>query len=185
MNHRVIFPDPDIWTQPKEHHMTYADQPNAADARRAAALTIHHRRGNNAGVLALLAETGETTRAAELVLAILDLHRSAIMELKTEAGIELMAQYVQALATLPIPVNPDTEGADVSRAAQLLDAHGRGDTDAINHALQSAATAGRPAELVLALLDLFDHLIAELSCEAGIDWLQRCITSFATEENQR
>ncbi|MFV8233695.1 hypothetical protein [Mycolicibacterium fortuitum] len=185
MNHRVIFPDPDIWTRKENNMTTYADQPNAADARRAAAITIHHRRGNNEGLHTILVESVETARPAELVLAILELHCNAIVELKTAAGVDLMARYVQALAAMPIPANPDTEGGDVSRAAQLLDAHGRGDTDALNQALQDATKAGRPAELVVALLGLYDHLLAELSCEAGIDWLERCITSFATEENQR
>ncbi|SBS76507.1 hypothetical protein MHPYR_320085 [uncultured Mycobacterium sp.] len=37
----------------------YADQPNAADARRASAITIHHRRGNRDGIKAILDAVGD------------------------------------------------------------------------------------------------------------------------------
>lgn len=162
----------------------HSDQPNAADARRAAALTIHHRNGNPEGVFEIVRETVETTRAAELVMAILDLHRIAIIELKTPAGIDLMGFYVQGLAAYRKPESGDLI-ADALRAARLLDAYGRTDIDGINEAILDAVKADRPTQLVIGLLELYDHLIPELTSTAGLGWLNRCIASFAAEENNR
>lgn len=125
-------------------------------------------------------------------LAILDLHRTAITELRTDNGIYLMATYVQGLATAA--ENAGTEpaenagiepvGADICRAARILDCHGRNDTADINQAVQEAIAADRPTQLVVALLDLYEVLLPELTSEAGIDWLNRCISAFANEEVQ-
>ena len=184
---RVIFPDPNIWTTPKDATMTenYADQPKAADARRASAITTHHRRGYTEGVLAIAEETNETNRGTELVLAVLDLHRNPLTELRTPSGIELIGRHVHELATHGAATTADNPaGADVARASALLDSHGREDIAGINRALKDAASVGRSTQLLLALLDLYEHLMPELTSAAGIDWLNRCTTTFATEEAQ-
>jgi hypothetical protein len=183
MTRRVIFPPADYWTRPKENTMThFAETPSAADARRATALTLHHRGGDTDGVVELVRETAETDRAAELLMAILDLHRTAILELKTDQGVTLMALYVQDLAN--VPTTPDPVTADVRRAAALLDCHGRTDITGLNNVLLDAADTGRPTQLVVALLDLYEHLLPELSSNTGTRWLNRCISNFANEEAQ-
>lgn len=185
MTRRVIFPDPEIWTEPKEAHMTaYADQPGPADARRAAALTIWHRRGNPDGITEIVRESAAIGRLVELLLAVLDLHRTAIAELRSEAGINLMALFVQGIAEHAEQNNAQGAAADIRRSAQLLDAHGRDDTADINRAVQEASNAGRGVQLFTRLLDIYEHLLPELTSDHGIDWLNRCIAAFANEEVQ-
>jgi hypothetical protein len=161
-----------------------ADQPNAADGRRAAALIIHRRRADSDGVVALLDEANDSGRMTELVLAVLDLYRNAIAELRSDNGIELIASYVGQMCELAEQAGPDFgagPGAMV-QSARLLDAHGRGDTAGINRVLGEAA--GRGLYLILGLLDLLESLLPELSCEAGYNWLDRCVAIYAAEEAQ-
>lgn len=163
-----------------------ADQPNAADARRGAALIIHGRRGDSDGVLALLDEANGSGRMAELVLAVLDLYRNAIAELRSDNGIELIAAYVGQMRELAEQAGPDFSagpGAMV-QSARLIDAHGRGDNAGINDVFGEASATGQGLYLVLGLLDLLETLLPELSCDTGYDWLNRCVATFAAEEAQ-
>jgi hypothetical protein len=163
----------------------YADGPQAADARRASALTIHHRRGNTAGLVEIVRETCEENRPTELLLATLAIHQDAIVELRSEAGLHLLAKHVQGLAAFTPPSDSKPAAiTDVCRSAALLDSHGRDDIAGINAAVQAAVKDGRPTELVIGLLDLYEHLLPELSSDEGIDWLNRCINAFAAEEAQ-
>ena len=50
--------------------MTDDQIPTAADYRRAAVLTLHQRRGNTAGVIAIVDETNTADRATQLLLAV-------------------------------------------------------------------------------------------------------------------
>lgn len=182
---RVVFPPADYWTQPKDSAMTenYADQPNAADARRAAALTIWHRRGNPEGITEIVRTADEVGRPTELLLAVLDLHRTAIAELRSDPGITLMALFVQGIAQHAEQAGiVDGPGDDVRRSAQLLDAHARNDIAGINRAVREAASDSRGVQLYLGLLNLYEHLLPELTSEHGIDWLERCLAAFANEE---
>ena len=183
MSRRVIFPDPNIWTEPKEARMTtYADQPGPADDRRAAALILHRRSADEQGVVAILAEAGETKRQVQLLLAVMDLYRNAIAELRSDAGIELMASYVGDMAQRA----DEAEGpaADMVKAAPLLDAHAREDWDAFNDVLARAASAGRSANLLIGLLDLYEVLMPDLNSTTGRDWFTRLIAAFVNEEVQ-
>lgn len=187
MSRRVIFPDPEIWTT-RQENTTVTERPfvvDAGDARRAAALTTHHRRGNTDGVLAIAQEVNETGRGTHLVVAILDLHANALRQLRTNNGIDLIGLHVQELASMaghPVADNP--AGGDICRAATLLDAHGRDDIEALNTTIRAAVDAGRPTQLILGLLDLYETLLPELTSLAGVDWLARCVNAFATEEVQ-
>src|SRR6476620_8504932 len=87
---------------------SFADQPNAADARRAAALIIHGRRGDSDGIEALLAEADSAGRITELVLAVLDLYRHVIGELRSDNGTGLIAAYVAQTCQLAKEAGPDT-----------------------------------------------------------------------------
>jgi hypothetical protein len=163
---------------------SYADRPNAADARRAAALIIHRRRSDTGGVAALLEEANGAHRMTELVLAVLDLYRNAIEELRTDNGINLIASYVGHICKLAEQAGPEIGAGEMVQSARLLDAHGRGDIAATNQAFREAAAARRAVSLVLGLLDLLETLLPELSCDAGFDWLNRCVATFAAEEAQ-
>ncbi len=182
---RVIFLPDDYFTNPpKETTVTdnYADNPRAGDARRASALTIHHRQGSTAGLVEIVRETCENGRATELVLAILEIHRSAIVQLRSEVGLEYLGCYVGQLAAGAAEHEDSEQAADIARSADLLDAHARGDVKAINKAMREAVAAGRPTELVTNLLNLYEVLLPELSSEPGIRWLRTCVGTFAGEE---
>ncbi|BBX29317.1 hypothetical protein [Mycolicibacterium alvei] len=181
MSRRVIFPDPDIWTR-KEHPMTDQATPtNAADYRRAAALTVHHRQGNPAGVVAIIDETNTTGRAAHLLLATLGLHHNFIATLRTRDGINLMADYIHGIATLDPTESPGTE---ICRAARILECHGLQDLDGIDHEIRSAIDDQRATETFIALLDHYEVALPELSSNVGIGWIQDHITALANEEAQ-
>lgn len=158
----------------------YANQPGPADARNAAALILHRRNGDDKGVAGIFAEVAETKRQTQLLLAVMDLYANAITELKTDAGIELMASYVGDMAEHAHEAQGP--GADMMKAAPLLDAHGRQDWDAFNGVLHSAATTGRSAHLLIGLLDLYEVLMPDLNSTAGRDWFSRLIAAFVNEE---
>ncbi|CAN5754447.1 hypothetical protein BH09ACT7_BH09ACT7_32450 [soil metagenome] len=165
----------------------YADKPNAADARRASAITIHHRRGNREGISAILNETGEANRVTELFLAILGIHGNALTELRTDAGLNYIANFIQEIGGLTGATeiaDPETLGGDVNRCCRLLDAHGRQDIPELNRALQDAFATRRTIELTIALLDIYELVLPELTSAAGIKWLEACINSFSAEEVQ-
>ncbi len=181
MKRRVIFPDPNIWTHKERNYpMTesYADTPNAADGRRAAALITHHRRGDRTGMYEIVNSAVDHGRPTELVLAVMDLYRRAIVELRTDHGLELLAAYVGQLST----ATDDPDTIDITRAAIILDAHGRGDFVTLSATLSSASTNKRGSETLLALLDLYAVVLPELTSDIGIGWLDRCATTFFEEE---
>lgn len=161
----------------------YANQPGPVDARNAAALIVHRRNADDQGVAGILAEANETGRQTELLLAVMDLYRNAIAELKTDAGITLMASYVQDMASFADdPELGEGPGADMMRAAPLLDAHGLQDMGAFNTILDRSAAAGRAGNLLIGLLDLYEALLPDLNSTAGRDWFNRLIAAFVEEE---
>lgn len=161
----------------------YADKPNAADARRASAITIHHRRGNRDGIKAILDETGEANRVTELLLSILGIHGNALTELRSETSLKYIEGFIREMGELAEDTDPNTLGGDVNRVARLLDAHARQDIPELNRALQDAFAERRTVQLTIALLDIYELVLPELTSTAGIKWLERCITEFGTEEN--
>ncbi len=181
MKRRVIFPDPEIWTR-KATMTQYADHPRAADARRASAITIHHRQQNRDGLVALVLETCEAGRPTELLLALLAIHRTAILQLRSDVGLQFVGRYVKQLAAGAGQLDDNDKAADIARSARLLDAHAREDVEAISATVRAAVDAGRPTELVIRLLDLYEVLLPELSSEPGINWLRGCVSLFAAEE---
>lgn len=73
-------------------------QPNADDARRAAALTVHYGRGNEDGVKALIAETAEEGRAMQLIFSLLALTDEVMPAIYTREGLQIMSSHVVRLA---------------------------------------------------------------------------------------
>lgn len=155
--------------------------PDFGDYRRAAVLTLHQRRGNTAGVLAIVDETNAADRAVQLLFAVLGFHKHLIQRLRSAEGIDLLADYVHGIASLDAP--PDDHGAiTMIRAAQILDLHGHNDANGIARVMNAAAADGRPTETFLRLLDHYEVALPELSSTAGIAWLEAQIDALRTEE---
>ena len=78
--------------------------PTVADARRAAALVVHHGRQDAAGCNAIISEvTSEDDSGAattRLLFAILELYQSVLPALHTERGLALLSAMVVDLARL-------------------------------------------------------------------------------------
>lgn len=68
------------------------------DCRRAAALVTHHARGDLAGINAILQEAVEADRVSPLFLSVLALYEVIVPELRTEAAIALMSEWVVKIA---------------------------------------------------------------------------------------
>ncbi len=179
---RVIFPDPEIWTNGpnKENDMSNPESPTPRDVRMAAALIIHHRGGNAEGLAEIVRETIETDRAAQLLQGLLDLHRVYIVQTRTPVGIQYLGTYVAQLAE----VDDRTElTLDMQRAARVLDCHGRDDVDGINEVLTQTRADNRGAQLLQALLDLYDAALPEILSGPGRRWLDACIAALIDQED--
>lgn len=78
--------------------------PTVVDARRAAALVVHHARRDVAGCNAIIAEimSEDDTGAAttRLLFAVLELYQSVLPMLHTERGLGLLSAMVVDLARL-------------------------------------------------------------------------------------
>jgi hypothetical protein len=157
------------------------DNPNVgfADYRRAAVLTMHQRRGNNTGVSAIIDETNAANRAAQLLLAVLGLHRRLIGRLRTEEGISLLADYVHGMATLEATEPP---GTDITRAARLVELHVQDDNEGIGREMVAANAEGRATDAFKQLMGLYEVALPELTSEAGIAWIEAQIDALRTEE---
>jgi hypothetical protein len=179
---RVIFVPDDYWTNPpKENTVTYnPEKVNAHDVRMAAALIIHHRASDTAGIHAVMSDPDLIERGSPLLWAILDLHRLYVSQTRTSVGIDALALYVQDIATVP------ENGTDSSRyatwACMIVDAHGRGDIAGMNAILDAARPGNRCTHVLGAVLDLYLHAIPELSSSAGRHWLDTCVTIALADE---
>lgn len=160
--------------------MTADQNPNHADRRRAAVLILHHRRGDKAGVVAVAEETNELNRGPQLLMSVLLLHQTLIGLLRTFNGITLMAPWVAGMASV---IATDPAGKDVVRAAQILNFHGQRAHDGIAVVMNEATAEGRPTEVLLALMDLYEVALPELSSTVGIEWLESQIQGFLEMEH--
>lgn len=157
------------------------DQPTPRDRRMAAALTIHHRGGNTEGLAEIVRETAEADRAAQLLLALMDLHRVYIVETRTPVGVDYLARYVGQLTAVNDPAELTV---DMRRAARVLDGYGRDDFDSINEVLTETRADNRGSHLLLALLDLYDATLPEILSEPGRRWLDACIAALIKQEEE-
>lgn len=154
--------------------------PNRADYRRAAVLTLHHRRGDRAGVAAVAEETNELDRGPQLLMSVLLLHQVLIGLLRTTNSITLMAPWVAGMAAL-LATEPSQK--DIVRAAQILNFHGQQAHDGIAVVMNEVTAEGRSTEVLLALMDLYEVVLPELSGAVGIEWLQSQIQAFIDGEH--
>lgn len=161
--------------------MTENQKPNSADYRRAVALTLHHRRGDTEGVVVIAEETNAKDRAAQLLHAVLRLHQTLIGLLRTQSGLNLLADWVLGMATLPAIEPP---GTDIVRAAQILNFHGQGSPEGIAEVMNTATSEGRSTQVLLQLLDLYEVALPEISGPGGMEWLAVQIQAFVDDENK-
>jgi len=161
--------------------MTENQTPNAGDYRRAAVLTLHHRRDNHSGVAAIMDETNDGNRGPQLLHAILNLHQTLIGLLRTVNGVTLLADWVHGMASLE---PPDARAQDLVRAAQILDNHGRSNRQGIAEVMNAATSEGRATQTLGQLLGLYDVALPELSGRGGLDWLEAQIMGLAEAEHR-
>lgn len=167
-------------TNPEAGRNDDGRKPNHADYRRAAVLTLHHRRGDKAGVVAIAQETNALNRGPQLLMSVLLLHQTLIGLLRTANGITLMAPWVAGMAGV---IATDPAGKDVVRAAQILNFHGQRAHDGIAVVMNEAVADGRATEVLLALMDLYEVALPELSGAVGIEWLQSQMQAFVDMEH--
>lgn len=160
--------------------MTENQNPNKADHRRAGVLTLHHRRGSAAGLVVIAEEANAEDRVPHLLHGVLRLHQVLIGLLRTPSGINLLGDWVGGLVTrearTPVEV-------DVVRAAQILNYHGKGDKQGIADVMNAATAAGRPTEVLMQLLDLYEVALPELSGPLGLEWLSAQIQGLVEMEH--
>lgn len=161
--------------------MTESQKPNSSDYRRALALILHHRRGDNQGVAVVAEETNAEDRLPQLVHAVLKLHQVLIAMLRTESGIDLLGDWVGGMAALSADEPP---GTDVVRAAQILNFHGQGNGAAVAEVMNAATLEGRHTQVFLQLLDLYEVALPEISGPGGMEWLAAQIHAFIEDENR-
>ncbi|MCV7191873.1 hypothetical protein [Mycolicibacterium brumae] len=171
MSRRVIFPDPQIWTR-KENTMTNPDHVQPRDIRLAAVLIKHHLTSNTAGQVEVIRETVDTDRATALLAAVLDLHAQFVTQTRNQVGLDFFAEGIHALGEFD-PV--DEIGQDLLNAIAVVEGHGTGDIAAINEVLTKVRAQGRGTQLMINILDVFDHALPELSSHAGIRWLDATV----------
>lgn len=156
MNRRVIFPDPDIWTTPKEHTMTN----KAADARRAMALISHHTQGNQLGITTIIREAVDADRATELLLAVLDAYPPIVNVLRTPEAQAAMTELVHQIAEFD-------EDADWQRAARTIIASAQRDLPAMKQIVDEANTEQRCPQLIGCVCGVYGLLLPELGTPIG------------------
>ena len=159
--------------------MSDIQKPTAADYRRATVMTLHHRRGSTAGVLAIAQEANDASRVPQLLKAILVVHEVLICLLRTQSGINLLADWVIGIAAVP----PTEENSvDISRAAKILNFHGKGNAQAIAEVMNEATLEGRPTQVFMQLLALYEVALPELSGSGSLEWLEAQIPAILEQE---
>lgn len=163
MTRRVIFPDPDIWTKPKEHTVN-VNPASAGDLRRAGAFIKHYLYRNGEGVDAILTETLEVGRAGQLAEALLATLDAVSQQLLTEVGLRALDEGVATIAD-PTFDPDDVIPEEQHRAARLITAHGRDERDEMNRIITETADV---TPTLLALVDVYGIVMPGLSTNMGM-----------------
>lgn len=165
---RVIFPDPEIWTQPKENTVT--DTRGARGYRRAAALIKHRIAGDMEGVNAVLDEVADDHQLAPLLGGILGTLTALANLLTTSDGKEAIAELIEDIS------NHDATPEPVRRAARYLIAfndHNSAGMDAIIGETDDVAPT------IISVLDIYARLVPTMCSSIGLDILDNGICGFA------
>lgn len=172
MSRRVIFPDPDIWTRPKETTVSI-DPTNAGDLRRAAAFIKHFAYDSRDGMNAILTEALEAQRTSQFIDGILATYDAIVPQLVTPAGQRAMAEMI-----LIIPENPNYDEV-CWRAARFLVAHGNQDRDGMNEIMHETDNV---SPTIIALLDIYASILPTLHTPFGMDMIERGIRTLSGME---
>lgn len=154
----------------------------ASDRRRATALVCHWGRNNIDGVNAVITEAQDVDRITPMIIEILSLHSEVATILLTEDGIACSSQEAHRIATAALDGRDDPVSHDCHRAGRLMFAYAKPDLDEINAVLREAVEANRATELILALLELYRHILPQAYTELGLRVLGRSILEWAAKE---
>ncbi len=180
MTRRVIFVDPELWTNHKEPNMNNPDDLDPRDIRMAAALIKHHRYSDHQGIAAIATDPDVIQRGTPLLLGILELHKTYIVQTRTSTGVDYLGTYVQNIAAAPL------DGAEDSQlirwACQLIDAHGRDDITGMNTVLNEARATNQCTHVLLGVLNVFNHAVPDLSSAPGAAWLEATAAAMLNQE---
>jgi len=172
---RVIFPDPDIWTQPKDTTMN-ATPNNAADLRRAGVFIKHHAHGNRAGMNAILLEALEANRASQFIEGILCTFDVIVPQLCTPAGQRGMAELILGIAQgTHLAEVPD----EWNRAARFLIAYGQQDHTGMNEIMHETDNV---SPTIVGILDVYCVALPMLQTPFGISIINSGITALMAKE---
>jgi hypothetical protein len=152
--------------------------PLAADCRRATALAVHYGNQDVDGVNSVLVEAIELDRAAELIVAVLELHAQVIPILLSGDGLACLTQMIHSLSQ-----GRDGDDPDCARAARLIVAHSEHNFDAYDAVLLEAGDAEGITKTFMAILATFRAFVPLLYSELGLTVLQRSILDWAARED--
>lgn len=174
MNRRVIFPDPDIWSTPKENPMN-----DASDYRRATALIRHHAIGDQAGITAILDEATTEDRGTQLLVALLGVFSFITPLLRTEPARTAIRECIDLTA------DADDQPQWVRAAASAIAAHADDDKQRLGDAIDEVLDEGRGGgPLFQGISDIYFHLMPELRAPAGLHALARWTAGLAAAEGE-
>ncbi|OBJ74376.1 hypothetical protein [Mycobacterium sp. 1274756.6] len=147
---------------------------NHSDRRRAAALVTHRASLSVVGVDAVFKDASEAGRSTQLLVAAIDLYLSIAGELRTDAALELIGEFLVGCAK--------ADGVKAPAARVILARQSR-DRDAFNELLTAAnGTPGGPTELVGSVVDQLAMLLPELAAPGGLAQLRRWAARAGSQE---
>lgn len=86
---------------------------------------------------------------------------------------------------MPEPVSLAPAPGDYRRAAALMLHHARQDNEGVSAVFSETAETGSPAQLIVALLSVFEAAQPALLTEEGQAWLAGVVANFARQQNIR
>lgn len=170
---RVIFPPTDYWTNPPKENTVTTLRP--ADYRRAIAAFLHHRRCDAEGLAAVFDDTDD--RPAELFAAILGIGRRIARQTMTPIGLDLLTNYLDAMAAATFPGSEDLD-----RACRIVAADLRDDQQTAAAELATATTPEATTNTAVGILEAYHGALPVLGGPAGQDWLTRTANDLAAQE---
>lgn len=174
--HRVIFPDPDIWTTPKEQHTMNVNPNNAGDLRRAAAFIKHHAATNQEGMNAVLQEALGVKRATQFIEGILATYDAIVPQMCTPAGQRGMAELILGIAEGDhLDAVPD----HWQRAARFLVAYGNQRNDEMQQIMHETDNV---SPTIIGICDVYTVVLPSLHTPFGMQIIDSGIRALMAKE---